>query len=592
MAGEKKGKAYEALVKVALMSLKAKKHFKGEIFWDEKPEGMTIIPDLTIGFDKDHPDINILISHGGSVKESNRKYWRNCGELIECKLFLEKSPKVLSIFFDAEVKADIKKAGQATFDGEIFIGDRDYGPQLKKWIVDHLSLLPKDKEEKVSFLEEKLKSDAVLKRLMSKLTDDLEELLKKKAPPELDEIWKMERARTPGRAPRAKATFVRRGLSKILIFDDLDVAIRLFTGKRVNTNEVPSYVFELGLATKFTVGSKGIAKAADEEITNAISTISEKKIKMIISDSSKITTKGFWEQVAKVRNAGLFPALVNYIESNYQALTSVKGMKNALIAQHSDPTSGLTIPRGLASPQNVWLFDVIGALVKTAAKKSQDFGYSVFSKHPRAKCSKVGSMWVGDWCGCFFNQFISRKSSFIAPSNAIDYVATVLRDELAKLSRTSIPTLGSKALGKYIGKEYEATLLAHRGFDPLLACISVSGISGSKVAVRSCFGEKAELPGQATKTTVLRKKKTLINWQSASDAGRDHKKKELCGRAVALRYSWDAKAKKFIKRPNVEKLILLLDGTWRREDLLALARAGWDEIFYPDEMEKLAKAVV
>jgi hypothetical protein len=120
-----------------------------------------------------------------------------------------------------------------------------------------------------------------------------------------------------------------------------------------------------------------------------------------------------------------------------------------------------------------------------------------------------------------------------------------------------------------------------------------SKVSGCKLEkIRSCFGEKAELPGQATKTTVLRKGKTLINWQSVSDAGRDHKKKELCGRAVALRYSWDATNKKFIKRPLVEKLLLVVDGTWRREDLLALARAGWDEIFYPDEMDKLVKAIV
>ena len=77
-----------------------------------------------------------------------------------------------------------------------------------------------------------------------------------------------------------------------------------------------------------------------------------------------------------------------------------------------------------------------------------------------------------------------------------------------------------------------------------------------------------------------------------SDAGRDHKKKELCGRAVGLRYSWDAKTKTFIKRPGVDKLFLVVDGTWRQSDLDALIRAGWDEIFYPDEMDKLAAAIV
>jgi hypothetical protein len=83
---------------------------------------------------------------------------------------------------------------------------------------------------------------------------------------------------------------------------------------------------------------------------------------------------------------------------------------------------------------------------------------------------------------------------------------------------------------------------------------------------------------------------TLINWQTCSDAGRDHKKKELCGRAIGLRYHWDGKA--FIRRPGIQKMILVLDGTWRQSDLNALLRSGWDEIFYPDEMEQLAKAIV
>jgi len=69
-------------------------------------------------------------------------------------------------------------------------------------------------------------------------------------------------------------------------------------------------------------------------------------------------------------------------------------------------------------------------------------------------------------------------------------------------------------------------------------------------------------------------------------------KKELCGRAVALRYSWDLKSKKFTPRRGVRKLTLVVDGTWRQSDLDALVRAGWDEIFYPDEMEKLAKAII
>ena len=91
---------------------------------------------------------------------------------------------------------------------------------------------------------------------------------------------------------------------------------------------------------------------------------------------------------------------------------------------------------------------------------------------------------------------------------------------------------------------------------------------------------------------MLRVKETLIKWQSVTDEGRDHKKKELCGRAPALRYTWDPVKNAFLKRPSTERLILVVDGTWRQDDLEALGRAGWDEIFYPDEMDKLVKAIV
>ena len=190
------------------------------------------------------------------------------------------------------------------------------------------------------------------------------------------------------------------------------------------------------------------------------------------------------------------------------------------------------------------------------------------------------------------NQFFSRKSGFSPPTAAVEYVALVLADELRSISKNAIKSSKEKIKEFYIGKEYNAVLLSHRGFDPLLALLEKYIPNASEVSIRSCFGEYGGLTGQSVKTGLVKVDRTLIKCQSVTDQGRDHKKKELCGRAVALRYSWDAKRKKFIPRPEVEKLILVVDGTWRREDLLALARAGWDEIFYPDEMDKLAAAIV
>lgn len=49
MAGEQKGKAYEAITRLVLDDLRKTGDLVGDIYWDAKPESMTIMPDLTVG---------------------------------------------------------------------------------------------------------------------------------------------------------------------------------------------------------------------------------------------------------------------------------------------------------------------------------------------------------------------------------------------------------------------------------------------------------------------------------------------------------------------------------------------------------------
>jgi len=242
-------------------------------------------------------------------------------------------------------------------------------------------------------------------------------------------------------------------------------------------------------------------------------------------------------------------------------------------------------------PRSVWLFELLLEIPKLIADDPTSYGYAQLERD----CEKIKGMpRAGDPIyRTTIPGWVHRRTGVVVPTKILSGITVVLARILSTVGVKGLPQLLSpEKLRGYSENIIEAKLCTYRGFEPLRLLIEDS-VPGTNVEqIRSCFGEKAKLPGQATKTTVLRKHKTLINWQSAHASHTNDKKKELCGRAVALRYSWDVKAKKFIKRPNVEKLILLLDGTWKREDLLALARAGWDEIFYPDEMEKLAKAIV
>lgn len=593
MAGEQKGKAYEAFIKASLSELKTRRVFKGDIYWDEKAEGMTIVPDLTIGADKDHPHTVILVTHSGSAKNSDMKYWRNMGELAETKILLPTAPKVFNVAFDSVIKENLKKAQAASFDGQLLVGDQKYGTQLQKWIDDNLPRVPKDKHEKVDFLQKEVKTDKILKVLMANLTADLEALLKKSAPVELDKIWAMERSRSAGRAPRARDTFVRRGLSKILIFEDPDVAVRLFSGKRVKSDEIPDYVYELALATKFTAGGSGIAKPADEEISNAVATLGESVARKIVA-KAPIDKVEAW--LVTLKNITDLAVMGKYVVDQFGDVAGKSKLILNLKKLHNDPLS-LVHSKDFSggAPQNVWLFEILIEVIKQYEGEASGYGYAQLGREViDAGYGTVKDLASANQFGGGFglSAWIKRDPKSGFRNELLEGCAHVISQRISSIGKSRVKSIINGIKTGYSSNIIESKLCTYKGFEPLRLLIE-SSVSGTKLeAVRSCFGEKADLPGQATKTTVLRKQKTLINWQSASDAGRDHKKKELCGRAVSLRYSWDVKSKKFIKRPNVEKMILLLDGTWRREDLLALARAGWDEIFYSDEMDKLAKAIV
>ena len=585
MAGEQKGKAYEAFTKAALEALRKKGVFKGEIFWDEKAEGMTIVPDLTIGPDKDHPHTVILITHCGSAKNSDMKYWRNMGELAEIKILLPVVPKVFNLVFDSVIKENLKQAQAASFDGQLLVGDLRYGSELQEWIDENLGRFPKDKNEKVDFLTQEAKTAKELRRILGAFSSDLEALLKKKAPPELEQVWAMERKRAPGRAPRARDTFVRRGLSKLLVFEDKDVALRLFSGERVKPHELPLYAFELGLVSK----AVGRADPADEEIKNAVETLGVKLVRKLLNLAPVKQMAGWF---TTLRNLSHLIVMGTYVADNFESLLSSKSLKAQCLQLHADPAALIDNISGLNSwpPTNVWLIEIILELIKSRSGNAAGYGYAQMAREvasisgmPHAG-DRVHSIVLSDW--------IHRRGKETMPDKVLEGICRVLALRLSQISHSGVVSALVSIKESVRQNILEAKVCTYRGFEPLRYLIEIAVPNAQRMKIKSCFGERALLDKQSTNTTVLMASRTLINWQSASDAGRDHKKKELCGRAVAMRYSWDSKNKIFIPRPGVEKLILVVDGTWRRADLLALARAGWDEIFYPDEMDKLAEAIV
>ena len=593
MAGEKIGNTYEALIKIALDGLKQDNQLKGTVYWNETPSELTVEPDFIVGQEINTPAIIIMVTHSGSSKNSDMKCWRNIGELCEAKTVLASQPTAINIVFDSTMKHDLKLLQKAAFDGQLIIGDTEYGRGIVRWVSQNAEDLPADKNEKVTRIVEISKTDAVLSSLIRNLKVGVLDCIQHSIA-SVAELWKMEGIRSKGTAPNSRDTSIRRGISKLLIYENLELAMRLYRNKKVGVDEVPKYAYSTGLAQRAIGG----AKPADREIVDAFACLSDSEIIALyqgISDNPYV-----FNCTEQIRRSDTINYMFSYVCNNFYKLICADNLYEGLKALRSDPNALIEKKDCPANwpPHNVWLLDIIIEIIKAYTGKSNGYGYAQLAADIAVNSTtenfspNVREYLLSPWG--HLSEWSTRSNSAPLPDEVLMCVAEVLSSKLRDIGLEDIVILTAKITAAFLHNLVENKLCTYRGFSPLPFLMEYHGVIKDRnyARIRTCFAEKAGLSGLSGKTTVALVKHTIINWQTATDAGRDHKRKELCGRAIGLRYTWNADKKQFEPRPGVQKLILLLDGTWRQKDLDALVRAGWDEIYYPDEIDQLKKAIV
>ena len=585
MAGESKGIAYEALLYAVVEDLISQNLVSGNLFWNEKPTRMTIDPDLTLGPNAEHPTHLLLVAHGGSAKESNRKFWRNVGELVEAKTLLPSQPEVYSVLFDAIVKPDVKTLEKASFDGSLIVGDRPYGGVIGDWIAANSGKLPVDKHGKVRAIRAAIQSAGgrQLAAACRELSSDVLQLFRSGG--RNRRLWAQEASRVrPAPPATARQTSFRRGLGKLLVFDDLDLALRLYRREKVKLTEVPQYVFTTGLAKK----SIGRASPSDSDILSAVSSLDDLTVRAVVG-SAPAAKMSVW--IAAVRNAAVVQARADYVLQKRQSLVRAQYLAQQLTALQANPRHITPVGAPPAwAPEHIWLFEIIVEIIKASTGKANGFGYSQLATEaarlpgmPTAK-DRFYRIVLPDW--------VNRRGTEGIQSRHVAGVSSVLASQLGNIPVCELTKLVRDIGVSFAQNTMETKLISYRGFDPILHLILSACPSANIVYERTCFAQAAGLGGQAGKVRVARVGQTIVNWQSVTDAGRSHKKKELCAHAVGLRYVCEQRSQKFAPRPGTQRLLLVVDGTWTSEDLRSLVGAGWDSVFYPDEMDKLAAAIV
>ena len=250
-------------------------------------------------------------------------------------------------------------------------------------------------------------------------------------------MWVRSSCESVPAAPGARVTSIRRGASKLYLFPHHKEAYNCFKRGAAFKSTV-DHLAPLGLIER---RPGGWFPAKDADAISCVKLLDEKDYIALLSSSA--TTDGFRLQAAKVRDSALLPAYAEWCNANWSKLITPASMKKTLLALHADPTYGLAIPSGCNPPTHVWIMDILGAIIRAQAKKSQEFGFSSFAKHPNAKSVMIGNMDVGAWTSCFMNQFFTRKSGFNAPPAAIDFTASVLSEYANLAQRCFSSTYGS-----------------------------------------------------------------------------------------------------------------------------------------------------
>lgn len=583
MANETRGILFETIADAALKQAVELAGIVGTVRWNEKPENMSIVPDFTIGLTKDEPSHIVLVTASGSAKETDKKFWRNLGELQEVNAQLSVSPIVINLYFKSVIKQGLDRITQHLYDVTFHVETKPYYSHLARWVEENVESDVKTREARQEMLAYDMKSDLVLAGAITALVQDIAQALQQRKT-ELDPLWALMRVdfAKPRTLPQAKNTTVRRGLGKLLVFEP-QLRQLVYAGYEnasgIKLDAIPQYAWDLGFLKKSLVG----AKVADQEIEGALNILGATTCELILN-RCPLAMQSWVDEMRQLEN---IPIFLDFIFREFSNITDSKQLMIWLSQCHNDPTS-------FARTQNIifsgilsrnWLFTILMDLVKASTGKLQGFGYAQLAAEIGSSANiSSGYITIADWANCLPNVNL--------PDSVIQQVSEVLVKKITNIGKTNLLQLGRKLIEVTKKSVLEDRLIPYRNFEPLLwlleAELEKQGKSYSpKVPYIGWVNEYAGVGKNSATTPFIKVGNTLIHWKSSYASHPNDKTKELSARARSVRYQYHPATKTFSQRTGVVQLALIVDGDWSERHLQTLAKSGWDIIVYPDEISHL-----
>lgn len=585
MAHEIRGILLETVVEAALQRALSLIGISGELRWNQRPEGMSITPDLTVGADKNEPSHIVLVTASGAEHNSHMKMWRNLGEIFEGKIQLPTQPRLISVYGISRMKEYVRSIMDSLPDASLHLDEKTYGEDLLQWILENQRSAPTTNQAKRDLLEADLARDDDLANALDLFAQDLSQALQQENV-RLARLWHLMRTdyQTSPTPPAAQTTRVRRGLGKLLVLEPR-IRHRIYEiydkSRGVPVEEIPDYAFRLGLFRRTLVG----ARIDDEEIIDALNLLRPETCERLIDR----VPENMQPWIYALRQLENVPKFLDFVDSNFNAIIDPDRLYDLLAECQNDPEI-FAKARGIGFSGNLsrnWLFSFLMDLIKASTGKVTGFGYArLAGEIGESTDVSSGYITIADWA--------NRVPDVELPESVLRSVATVLANRVQSIGRPKLPKLSNELIEITKKSFLEIRILPYRNFDPLLWLLETELESQDKSYIprtpyKGWINEFTEVGRKSATTPFLCVESTLIHWRSSHGSHTNDKTKELSARARNVRYQYHPITDNFTHREGVEQLALIVDGDWTDKNLKALSEAGWDIIVYPDEIEALVK---
>lgn len=572
MAGEKKGRAFEALTCQILSSLGYE--LGKNLHWDTKPDGFPIKIDIYVG-SKNQPETIFLLTSTGSASNSHMKFWRNMAELFAAKTRILPSPRVISVSLEGNMMEGFSDASSKLFDKCISLSEHGFYQKICTVVEDISTLqysIDKDSIAKVEAVANKKAHIGATNSYKKCIADAL--VSKNEFSLQFYRaLTQRLKDRENVNAPGARKTFLKRGVAKCAILHYsgiLENHLVKTSGKWVLNSGKHSWPIEMGFARSTVSG----VVICDPEIEWVLKNYDIKTI-VNLCDKAIQSNPDLWGQwCSRISTEADKEALLDLIRLIKVGITEKSFSK--LISESS---------AGSYKRHFYAAFE----LLKSQDGKDQSYGYSELARDVGYdEGINRGYKVLADWANGVNDHAASTKlldDVFLA-------VCTRLNEVDASNAKKNVDLIAMASKKRL----FESKVVCHEKLEPIPWLIE-SAFKTHKISFErirqypSCIGEMMGTPSKKG-TPVLKAKGTLVHWKSGYDSGKTHKVKELSGRIPTLLVGYNESVKKFQVRSDVKKAILIVDGTWEQGDLTELLQSGWDEIFYPDELDQLAAAIV